>query len=80
MAHINFFTKDTLIKTVERAGWLPQSTRGYHFMNPFIDHCLDLIYPHFYVAATLDKEFSYSDKRMKELVGYSDKINTLSSP
>jgi 2-polyprenyl-3-methyl-5-hydroxy-6-metoxy-1,4-benzoquinol methylase len=74
MAHINFFTKDTLIKTVERGGWVPQSTRGYHFMNPFIDHCLDLIYPHFYVAATKEKNFAYSDKRLKELAGYSDKI------
>lgn len=73
MAHINFFTKDTLIKTVERGGWIPMSTRGYHFMNPIVDHCLDLIYPHFYVAATLEKDFKYSDKRMKELVGYTNK-------
>ncbi len=73
MAHINFFTKSTLIKTVERGGWLPESTRGYHFMNPLIDHCLDPIYPHFYVAARLDANFAYSDKRMKELAGYSNK-------
>lgn len=73
MAHINFFTKDTLIKTVERGGWIPQSIRGYHFMNPFVDHCLDLVYPHFYVAAKLEKDFKYSDKRMKELAGYVNK-------
>lgn len=72
-AHINFFTKSTLVKTVERGGWIPQSTRGYHFTNPLIDHCLDPIYPHFYVAARLERDFKYSDKRMKELAGYKNK-------
>ena len=72
VAHINFFTHDTLIKTVERGGWKPITTRGFHFANKFIDHLLDPIYPHFYVVATPDPDFKYSEKRMKELVGYID--------
>jgi len=69
-AHINFFTRDTLVKTVERAGWKPGMTRGFHFANAFIDHLLDPIYPHFYVVAQPDPDFHYSDKRLKELAGY----------
>ena len=69
-SHINFFTRDTLIKTVERAGWNPMTTRGFHFANASVDHLLDPIYPHFYVVAKPDPNFKYSDKRMKELAGY----------
>ena len=69
-AHINFFTKETLIKTVERAGYRVRSVRGFHFSNPFIDHLLDLVYPHFYVEASPIKDFNYTEKRMKELQGY----------
>ncbi len=71
-AHINFFTRDTLIKTVERGGYNPITTRGFHFANKIIDNLLDSIYPHFYVVATPDSNFKYSEKRMKELVGYID--------
>lgn len=69
-AHINFFTRDTLIKTVESAGWSIQTTRGFHFLNKFIDRLLNPIYPHFYVVAQIDGNFKYTDKRMKELAGY----------
>lgn len=72
VAHINFFTRDTLIKTVERGGWKPIVTRGFHFANKIIDYSLVLIYPHFYVVATPDPDFKYFEKRMKELVGYID--------
>ena len=73
VAHINFFTRDTLIKTTERGGWTVHATRGYHFAHPLIDHLLDLIYPHFYVSASPIQDFHYSEKRMKELAGYADK-------
>ena len=68
--HINFFTKDTLIHTVERAGWTPNMTRGFRFINRYVDRLLDPIYPHYYVSASVDTNFTYSDKRMKELAGY----------
>ncbi|MEK7530615.1 MAG: class I SAM-dependent methyltransferase [Patescibacteria group bacterium] len=69
-AHVNFFTRDTLIKTVEAGGWTPSTTRGFHFTNPLVDHLFDPVYPHFYVIAVPNPHFTYSEKRMKELVGY----------
>jgi 2-polyprenyl-3-methyl-5-hydroxy-6-metoxy-1,4-benzoquinol methylase len=70
-AHINFFTRDTLIKTVERAGYDIIATQGFHFKNKIVDHLLDPIYPHLYVIATPRTNFKYSEKRMKELAGYT---------
>lgn len=53
ISHINFYTRDTLIRTVEKGGgWRLVTTRGFHFANKIIDHLLDPIYPHFYVVAT----------------------------
>lgn len=69
-AHINFFTRDTLIHTVERGGWDIHTTRGFHFRNGAIDALLNPIYPHFYVVASANPTFTYTNKRMKELVGY----------
>lgn len=71
-AHINFFTKDTLVKSVEKGGWKVLGVRGFHFYNKFIDRLINLIYPHFYVSAKIDKDFKYTEKRMKELNGYMD--------
>ena len=71
-AHINFFTRFTLIKTVEAGGWTPSVTRGFHFAHPLVDHLFDAVYPHFYVIATPNPNFTYSPKRMRELVGYLD--------
>ena len=69
--HINFFTKDTLCHTVLQAGWRVECVRGFRFVNPFLDHLLDFIYPHFYVVARPDPQFAYSEKRLKELAGYA---------
>lgn len=72
VAHINFFTRDTLIKTVERGGWTIISARTFHFRNKFLDRLLDFISPHFYIVAKPKQYFSYHKKRMKELVGYGE--------
>jgi 2-polyprenyl-3-methyl-5-hydroxy-6-metoxy-1,4-benzoquinol methylase len=69
--HINFFTRDTLLHTVMRAGWIPQMARGFRFKNSVVDTLLNPIYPHFYVIATIDTDFHYTEKRMKELAGYT---------
>lgn len=69
--HINFFTKTTLRFSVLRAGWNVHSLRGFRFRHAFIDHLLDIIYPHFYVTATNDPDFEYPEKRLRELVGYT---------
>ena len=72
VAHINFFTRDTLIKTVERGGWKVISARGFHFKSRIFDAVCRPLYPHFYVAAAPIPDFHYSGKRMQELVGYTD--------
>lgn len=76
VAHINFFTKDTLVKTVERAGWHVQEVRGFRIKNKFLDWFLNLIYPHFYIVATKDQNFTYHEKRLKELAGYKGLLNS----
>jgi 2-polyprenyl-3-methyl-5-hydroxy-6-metoxy-1,4-benzoquinol methylase len=73
-AHISFFTRDTLVRTVERAGWRPISTRGFHFAGRLIDGLFTSVYPHLYVVAVLDPDFKYTEKRMRELAGYTDVI------
>lgn len=70
--HINFFTRQTLIKTCERAGWTVQKCRSFHFKNEMLDTLLHIIAPHFYVIATPDENFIYPEKRKKELKGYKD--------
>ncbi len=69
--HINFFTRDTLRLTVERAGWIVERVRGFRFASAFLDHIFDAAYPHFYVAARVDGSFDYSEKRKSELRGYA---------
>lgn len=76
VSHINFFARDTLVETVQRAGWVVHTTRGFHFSTALIDHLLDPIYPHFYVVATPDTDFAYHYKRLKELAGYDSVSKT----
>jgi SAM-dependent methyltransferase len=70
--HINFFTRSTLAKTAEYAGWKVLMNRGFRFKNRFVDYLLNPIYPHFYLVANVDNAFHYSDKRLKELKGYNN--------
>lgn len=72
-AHINFFTRETLVETVKRAGWHISEVRGFRFFGELADHFFDPIYPHFYVIATVDPDFTYSSSRLKELEGYNRK-------
>jgi len=71
-AHVNFFNKYTLGKTVEYAGWTVVENRGFVFRNKFLDMFVDLICPHFYVVAKINKSFKYDDKRLVELSGYKE--------
>ena len=68
--HINFFTKETLIKTVESGGYKILTTRGFHFKNKFLDKLIDPIYPHLYIIAKFDPTFQYNERRMEELRAY----------
>ncbi len=76
-AHINFFTRDTLMNTVERGGYKLVAARGFRFGSSAIDRLLNPIYPHFYVVATPDPDFRYSEKRMRELAGYQNLENNI---
>jgi SAM-dependent methyltransferase len=71
--HINFFTRRTLMLTVEFAGWRVMQARGFRIRNRMLDYLLNPIYPHFYVVAQADPDFAYSPKRLKELAGYTKK-------
>lgn len=68
LPHINFWTSDTLRKTVERGGFRVRETRGFHFRNKVVDALFELVYPHFYCIATPIKDFVYPEKRMGELI------------
>lgn len=71
VSHINFFTRQTLKKTVERGGWKVHAVRSFHFKNRFLDSLANFVSPHFYVIATMDPSFEYHEKRKKELAGYT---------
>src|SRR5690606_11045154 len=55
--HINFFTRSTLIKTLEFAGWSVLEARGFRFSNSVVDYIFNLIYPHFYIVARINTNF-----------------------
>lgn len=74
VGHINFFTRQSLQKTIERAGYIVIANRSFHSKNKFIDWCLNLISPHQYVVAKPDAKFEYHEKRLKELSGYKNVI------
>jgi SAM-dependent methyltransferase len=71
-AHINFFTRDTLAKTVEKGGWHLSMIRGFRFKSVWIDRLLVAVYPHFYAVGSTNPDFAYSTKRTKELAGYQE--------
>lgn len=68
LPHINFWTVDTLQRTVERGGLRVRETRGFHFQNKFLDALFESVYPHFYCIATPIPNFKYPEGRMGELI------------
>lgn len=75
VSHINFFTKQSLQKTIERAGYIVLENRSFVFRSKILDFLMNLISPHFYVVAKKDLNFAYHPKRLKELSGYKNIIN-----
>ncbi len=65
-AHVNFFTKETLKLTVERAGWKVLVTRSFFFSNKLLDWVTSFFVPHIYIVAQNDERFRYPDKKLKE--------------
>jgi SAM-dependent methyltransferase len=68
--HINFFTHRTLALTVQKGGWNVSQVRSFHMRNRYLDALLHPVAPHFYVIASVNPDFSYHEKRLKELAGY----------
>jgi SAM-dependent methyltransferase len=79
-AHINFFTKNTLVNVVKRAGWRVKDVRTFYFSTRLFDSLLHPVCPHFYVIAVPEKNFRYHEKRMKELSGYEKVKLDFASP
>lgn len=65
--HINFFTRESLTLTVERAGWKIQAVRPFISSVRLIDeYVLSFFAPHLYVVAHNDASFRYPGKKLKE--------------
>lgn len=70
VSHVNFFTRKTLIETVQAAGWEVKEARLFYFSSPWLDRLLNWITPHVYIVATSNKNFTYAEKRLMSLKGY----------
>lgn len=66
VSHINFFTRDTLRLTVERAGWRIEDMRPFIFKNAVLDRIVGMVAPHAYVIARNNASFTYPEKKLKE--------------
>jgi len=75
--HINFFTKETLCETVERAGWRVLAVRPFFFKNKTLDYVASFFAPHLYVVAHNESTFTYPPKKLMEWKGNSFYSNLL---
>jgi len=66
VAHVNFFTRESLALTVERAGWKVISIRPFIFSNRYLDWIASFFAPHLYVSAYNNSTFTYHEKKLKE--------------
>lgn len=66
IAHVNFFTRESLRLTVECAGWRVDAVRPFLFSNLYLDNLAGFLMPHVYVVARNDADFRYGDKKLKE--------------
>ncbi|MEN9604447.1 MAG: hypothetical protein RJB39_132 [Candidatus Parcubacteria bacterium] len=64
--HTNFFTRETLKLTVERAGWKVKSVRPYVFSVAWLDTLAGFFTPHLYIEAYADSKFAYPEKKVHE--------------
>lgn len=64
--HINFFTRKSLMLTVERAGWTIVSARPWMVKNKVLDILCSFFAPHIYVVARNNPQFTYPSKKLAE--------------
>lgn len=65
-AHVNFFTRETLRLSVERAGWNVLTVRSFYFSNKILDWIFSFFAPHLYIVAQNNTAFRYPDKKLGE--------------
>ncbi len=65
-AHVNFFTRETLRLSAERAGWKVITVRSFYFSNRLLDWAFSFFAPHLYVVAKNDPTFRYPEKKLSE--------------
>ncbi len=66
VAHVNFFTRESLKLSVERAGWKVSTVRPFIFSNKILDTVASYFAPHLYVVASNNADFKYDVKKLKE--------------
>lgn len=71
VSHINFFNRRTLIETVRAGGWIVHEARLFYMKSSLLDWLFNLIAPHIYIIASPDPNFSYPEKRLRSLKGYT---------
>lgn len=64
--HINFFTRESLRLTVERAGWKILDTRSFALSSAFLDRISTPLAPHMYIVAQNDPNYKYPPKKIHE--------------
>jgi SAM-dependent methyltransferase len=69
--HISFFTRKSLMLTVEYAGWQVAEARPFISNNSFVDRLFAIIAPHMYIVARNNSKFKYPEKKRKEWEGES---------
>lgn len=78
--HINFFTKDTLEATVERAGWDIIDCRAFYLPIPIIDRIISPLMPHLYIVAKNNSSYTYPTKKInewKDVTHYQDLLEIM---
>ncbi|HLP79866.1 MAG TPA: class I SAM-dependent methyltransferase [Acidobacteriota bacterium] len=65
-AHVNFFTRESLRLTVQRAGWKVLDIRPFVTNIRWLDRLCSFFAPHLYVVAVNDRHFRYHDKKLME--------------
>ncbi|MDC1205239.1 class I SAM-dependent methyltransferase [Candidatus Pacebacteria bacterium] len=64
--HINFFTKETLMLTAQRAGWDVLEMRSFAFPSKHLDHATHMLMPHLYLVAKNNADYEYPPKKVAE--------------
>ncbi len=65
--HINFFTKNTLLETIKRSGWIIEVQRPFIFQTPWLDRLVSFLSPQQYIFAKKNPTFQYPARKLNEI-------------